>query len=156
MDNEIFLVAGIIAGTAVILNVIFLWIIIANQRKINAVKTWPTTTGTVLASYLERRRSSNNSGTVNYPVVEYSYQVGGQIHRSSRIAPGSDVGGTGAEKMIQPYPVGAQLTVYYNPQNPAEAVLEKKTPMQWIMWVVLAALNVMLCGMAGIFAFALG
>ncbi|NWG05892.1 MAG: DUF3592 domain-containing protein [Chloroflexi bacterium] len=155
MDNEVLLVVGIIGCTVMILNVIFLGILFAAQRKMNAVKTWPSTMGTVMASYLERRRSSNNRGSVNYPVVQYAYQVGGQSYQGRRIAPGMEVGGTGAGKVVERYPAGAQVMVFYNPQNPSDAVLETKAPAQWILWLVLVIIDVTLCGMAAVFAFTL-
>ncbi|MGZ9235050.1 MAG: DUF3592 domain-containing protein, partial [Anaerolineales bacterium] len=56
-----------------------------------------------------------DSGTTNYPVVQYSYQVGGQPYQSTKLAPGPDVGGTGAGKVVARYPAGAQVMVFYNP-----------------------------------------
>lgn len=153
MDNETLLVVGILGCTLIVINIIFLVIIFNTQRKMNAVKSWPSTMGTVMTSYLERRRSSNNSGSVNYPVVQYSYQVGGQLYQGSKIAPGMEVGGTGADKVVDRYPTGAQVMVFYNPQNYSDAVLETKAPAQWIMWLVLVIIDVMLCGMTVMFAF---
>jgi hypothetical protein len=56
--------------------------------------------------------------------------------------------------VVARYPAGAQVMVFYNPQNPSEAVLETKAPAQWIMWLVLVIVDVMLCSMAAVFAFA--
>ncbi|MFN8463161.1 MAG: DUF3592 domain-containing protein [Anaerolineales bacterium] len=64
------------------------------------VQGWSSAMGTVLASHLERRRSGD-SGSVNYPVVQYSYQVGGQTYQGAKIAPGMDVGGTGAGRIVE-------------------------------------------------------
>jgi hypothetical protein len=36
--------------------------------------------------------------------------------------------------------------VFYDPQNPADAVLERKAPAQWLMWVLLIVFNCALCG----------
>ena len=155
MDNDTLLVVGIIVGTVVILDIIFLAVIFNTRRKMNAAKAWPSVMGTVNNSYLELRRSSNNTNMINYPVVQYSYQVGGRSYQGSRIAPGPEVGGTGAGKIIERYPVNSQVTVYYNSQNPSDAVLETKAPSQWIMWLVLVIINVMLGGMAALFAFTL-
>lgn len=155
MDNEVLLVIGIIGGTVLLINAIFLGIIISTQRKMNAVRSWPSTMGTVVTSYLERRRSGNNSGSTNYPVVQYSYTVNGQVLQSTKIAPGIEVGGTGAGKVVERYPAGAQVMVFYNPQSPSDAVLETKASAQWVMWLVLVILDVMLCGMAALFAFTL-
>lgn len=153
MDNEILLTVSIIGCTFLLMNGIFLGIILSTQRKMNAVQGWSSTMGTVSNSYLERRRSSKG-GSVNYPKVQYSYQVGGQAYQGSKIAPGMEVGGTGAGRVVERYPVGAQVMVFYDPQNPADAVLERKAHAQWIMWLVLAVTDLMLCGMAIAFGFA--
>jgi len=153
--NTAFLTVGIVGCTFLLMNAIFLGIIVSTQRKMNAVKNWSTTMGTVSSSYLERRRSSNNRGSTNYPVVHYSYQVGGQAYQGTRIAPGMEVGGTGAGKVVERYPIGAQVMVFYDPQNPSDAVLESKAHAQWVMWLVLAIMDIMLCGMAAAFAFTL-
>ena len=153
MSNVSMLTVGILGCVFVILNVIFLAIIFFTQRKMNVVQGWSSAMGTVLASYLERRRSGD-SGSVNYPVVQYSYQVGGQTYQGAKIAPGMDVGGTGAGRVVEKYPQGAQVMVFYDPNNPSDAVLEKKARAQWLMWLLLVIFDVMLCGMVIAFAFA--
>ena len=145
MNTELLLTVGIIAFVLLILNVIFLAIIFFMRRRMAAVSQWPSTMGAISTSYLERR-SSSDSGYTNYPVVQYSYQVGGQTYQGMKIAPGPEVGGTGAGKVVARYPAGAQVMVFYNPQNPSDAVLETKAPAQWIMWLILIVFDVALCG----------
>ncbi|HMR97619.1 MAG TPA: DUF3592 domain-containing protein [Anaerolineales bacterium] len=152
MSNESMMTVGILGCVFVILNVVFLAIIFFTQRKMNAVQSWSSAMGTVMASYLERRSSSD--GSTNYPVVQYSYQVGGQTYQGAKIAPGMEVGGTGAGRVVEKYPQGAQVMVFYDPNNPSDAVLEKKARAQWLMWLLLVVFDVMLCGMAIAFGFA--
>jgi hypothetical protein len=154
MNIEILIVIGSIGFVILILNAIFLGIIFSTRRKMTAVTQWPSTLGTVLMSTLERRRSANNNGYTNYPVVQYSYQVGGQAYQSTKLAPGPEVGGSGAGNVVARYPAGAQVMVFYNPQNPSEAVLETKASAQWVIWLVLVVMDLMLCSMASLFAFA--
>jgi len=144
MNTELLLVVGIIVFVLLILNVIFLGIIFFMRRRMAAVRQWPSTMGTVNTSYLERR-SSTDGGSTNYPVVQYSYQVGGQTYNGMKIAPGPEVGGTGAGKVVARYPAGAQVMVFYNPQNPSDAVLETKAPAQWILWLILIVFDIALC-----------
>jgi hypothetical protein len=145
MNPDLLLIVGILGFVLLILNAIFLGIIFFMRRKMAAVSQWPSTMGTVLMSTLERRYSSD-SGSVDYPVVQYSYQVSGQTYQSTKLAPGPEVGGTGAGKVVARYPAGAQVMVFYNPQNPSEAVLERKAPAQWVMWLILAIFDCTLCG----------
>ena len=146
MRTDLLITVGAIGFFFLVLNVIFLGIIFFMRRRMAAVSQWPSTLGTVNASYLERRSSSSDSGSTNYPVVQYSYQVGGQAYQGTKLAPGPEVGGTGAGKVVARYPAGAQVMVFYNPQTPSDAVLETRAPAQWIMWLILIIFDVALCG----------
>ena len=155
MNTQSYLVIGILVIVLLILNAIFLGVIFFMRRKMAAVSQWPSTMGTVNASYLERR-SSSEGGSTNYPVVQYSYQIGGQAYQSTKLAPGPEVGGTGAGKVVARYPEGAQVMVFYNPQNPSDTVLERKAPAQWLMWLLLIVFDCALCGVIPILYFSLG
>lgn len=145
MNTQLLITVGSIGCVLLLLNTIFLGVIFFTRRKMTAVGQWPTTMGTVIASRIDERYSSD-SGRVDYPWVQYSYQVSGQPYQSTKIAPGMEVGGTGASKVVARYPAGAQVMVFYNPQNPSEAVLERKAPAQWLMWVLLVVFDCVLCG----------
>jgi hypothetical protein len=146
MDIEVMLVVGLIGITFVILNIIFLMVIFSMQRKSAQAEGWPAAGGTITRSELEWRRSSNNRGHVQYPVVHYSYRVMGKSYEGNRIAPGLAVGGTGAPSVVARYPAGSQVQVFYNPEDPADAVLEKKAPALVWMWLVMAVIDFMFCG----------
>src|SRR5919106_3907835 len=107
------LVIGILAFVLLILNAVFLSVIFFMRRKMAAVSQWPSTMGAVNSSYLERR-SSSEGGSTHYPVVQYSYQVGGQTFQNKKLPPGPEVGGTGAGKVVARYSEGAQVMVFYN------------------------------------------
>lgn len=154
MNNEVLLTVGIVGCTFMLMNAIFVGILVSTQRKMKAVQSWSSTLGTVSNSYLERRRSSKG-GSTSYPVVHYSYQVNGEGYLGRKIAPGMEVGGSGAGGVVARYPVGAQVMVFYDPENPSDAVLERKAHAQWALWLVLVIMDMMLCGMAAVFAFSL-
>lgn len=145
MNTELLLTVGIIGFVLLILNAVFLTIIFFMRRKMATVSQWPSTMGSVIMSKIEQR-SSSEGGYTDYPVVQYSYQAGEQMYQSYKLAPGPEVGGTGAGKVVARYPAGAQVMVFYNPQNPSEAVLERKAPAQWLMWLLLVIFDCTLCG----------
>jgi hypothetical protein len=145
MNMTLLLTVGIIVFVLLILNAIFLGVIFFMRRKMAAVSQWPSTMGVVQMSTIEQR-SSSEGGYTDYPVVQYSYQIGGQAYQSMKLAPGPEVGGTGARKVVAKYPAGAQVMVFYNPQNPSDAVLERKAPAQWLMWLLLIIFDCALCG----------
>lgn len=144
MNNELLLTAGIILFVLFILNIVFLVVIYFMRKKMAEVSQWPSTMGSVVMSTIERR--SSNDGDTDYPVVQYSYQVNGQAYQSTKRAPGPEVGGTGARGVVARYPAGAQVMVFYNPQNPSDAVLERKAPALWLMWLLLVIFDCVLCG----------
>ncbi len=134
---------GVLGFVFLIVNVVFLGIIYFTKRKMDTVAKWPYAMGAVKISTTEYR-DSGDSGAY-YPVVHYSYQVSGQPYEGYRIAPGGEVGGIGAGKVAARYPVGAHVQVFYNPQNPSEAFLEKKAHAQIVMWIVLIVVDFGLC-----------
>jgi hypothetical protein len=90
-------------------------------------QTWLSTTGTVLMSSVQSRTSGRSHST--YPVVVYQYAVNGQNYQSQTIKAGEQflnvrVFGQ-AQATVARYPIGANVTVYYDPANPAESALER-------------------------------
>jgi hypothetical protein len=145
MRSSVLIIVGLIVFFLIVLNAVFLAVIFFMRRKMNQVSSWPSTQGVVMSSSLEARLSSDESGYVDYPAVRYSYQVGQQAFQGTRIAPGPEMGGSGARKVVERYATGAPVTVFYNPQNVSEAVLEKKAPAQVWMWVILGIFDCILC-----------
>jgi hypothetical protein len=154
MRTDLIIAIVIIAFVLLILNVVFLGVIFFMRRRMATVSQWPSTMGTVMMSTIETRSSSD--GSTDYPVVQYSYQVGGRPYQSMKIAPGPEVGGTGARKVVAKYPAGAQVMVFYDPQNPSDAVLERKAPALWLFWLLLVIFDCSLCGAIPIMWWAMG
>jgi hypothetical protein len=92
-------------------------------RQADASLSWPATTGRITdahVSYFMRSRWAH---------VNYEYQVLGQFYTGTKIAFGfvEFYGTRGqAKNDLARYPLNSQVTVYYDPSNPAEAVLERK------------------------------
>ncbi|MBI3151553.1 MAG: DUF3592 domain-containing protein [Chloroflexi bacterium] len=92
-----------------------------------STQTWLSTTGTVLMSTVQSKRTGRSRSI--YPVVVYTYVVNGQSYQSQRIKAGEQflsvrVAGQ-AQETVNRYPIGATVTVYYNPSNPSESALER-------------------------------
>jgi hypothetical protein len=62
------------------------------------------------------------------PLVEYEFSVAGQTWRGNRISIGEDSGGANTEATLQRYPIGAVVSVYYDPADPKKSVLERDIP----------------------------
>ena len=92
-----------------------------------STQTWTSTTGTVLMSSVQSKHTGRSHSY--YPVVVYVYAVNGQSYQSQRIKAGEqflNVRVTGqAQATVARYPIGATVTVYYDPANPSECALER-------------------------------
>jgi hypothetical protein len=64
----------------------------------------------------------------NFANVTYEYSVAGRKLRCNRVSIGEDLGNFEVAETIAKYPVGAAVTVYYNPRHPDQAVLERDLP----------------------------
>ena len=97
------------------------------QAAKQAAQSWSSTIGAVLMSSVQSRRSGNSTSI--YPVVVYQYSVNGQSYQSQTIKAGEqffNVRVIGqAEETVRRYPIGAQVMVYYNPENPQQSALER-------------------------------
>ena len=82
------------------------------------------TTGVILASSIQELRA--RYGFHYTPAVEYQYSVEGREYRGSRIrygGPAVNGSHSDAERLLQAYPPGAAVTVFYRPSRPEDAVL---------------------------------
>lgn len=89
---------------------------------------WPTAQGTVMESSVDRRRSSGSSGssTTYHAEILYEFSAEGTTFNGSRVAYG-DYGSSNpshARRIVNNYPKGKSVTVYYMPGNPEECLLE--------------------------------
>jgi hypothetical protein len=92
-----------------------------------STQNWLSTTGTVVMSSVQSKHTGRSHSL--YPVVVYTYTVNGQSYQSQRIKAGEQflnvrVAGQ-AQATVARYPIGASITVYYNPANPSESALER-------------------------------
>ena len=111
--------------------VILLFFTIRTRQKSNASMSWPSTTGQISAATVRKNSSVDENGQVNIsysPIVEYDYWVNGQAYKGRRINFGTTASPKkeAAQKEVDRFPFGRQVAVFYNPEKPGEAVLEKK------------------------------
>lgn len=134
---------------------IFIVLWLRSRAKVSAARQWPSVSGKVLFGTVEQRRSrSGQSGmsTSYYPSVVYEYMVNGQRYQNNRVTLGSEVGRgsyTAVERKVASYPVGSQVEVYYNPDNPLDAALEKSAPAGNLFLIIaLVILAILACTFA--------
>jgi hypothetical protein len=105
--------------------------------QVRAAREWPSAAGKVVVSKTEVRKvkvidSEREDGhrfeERNFAEIVYEYSVAGHKLRNNRVSIGEDLGNFQVAETIAKYPVGAVVTVYYNPLHPDQAVLERDLP----------------------------
>jgi hypothetical protein len=122
------LIFGLVAGILGIVSIVLLFAMMRSRGKVRVSQSWPAAEGRILHSMAEYHRSSESGAY--YPIVNYEYSVNGQMYRSGQIRFGTRVGfgsSSVVQRIVSRYPIGSSQAVYYNPDNPGEAVLERTT-----------------------------
>ena len=93
--------------------------------------SWPSTQGRIVSSAINSVMSFDidNPRAENYePVITYNYAVAGKLHEGKRIRlTGMTYHKAWARGIAKRYRVGRTVTVYYDPDSPEKAVLERGT-----------------------------
>jgi hypothetical protein len=116
--------------------------IVVKLWEVSKARRWPSATGKVIVSTVQSHKKTpgdpgynfGDTEVTNEPRVEYEYRVGGRKYRGRRITIGEKTSGSELEAILARYPVGAAVTVYYDPANPQTAVLERDLPAG--LWAV--------------------
>lgn len=92
---------------------------IVEGRKGKASLQWPSVQGTVLSSELVL--DSSGEASTYTPTVTYAYVVNGRPLTCAKVQYSS----TTSKKVLAKYPKGSAVQVFYDPQAPSTAVLER-------------------------------
>ncbi|MEX2217986.1 MAG: DUF3592 domain-containing protein [Phycisphaerales bacterium] len=107
-------------------------------------RSWPATSGVIVSASVETIRASTSTGSVRErfrPVWGFQYTVAGRTF-SSRQASVSEFAPNlrqSAEQELLRRRVGDPVTVFYDPGNPAEAVLDRGSLSHYWGYLVTAA-----------------
>jgi hypothetical protein len=127
IDSDYFYV-GLIAAPMVVLIVVA---VLAKMLEVHRAAAWSTAMGRVVKSGTEAQRhqfAGEQTEVKTVPVVQYEFSAGGRTWRGSRISIGEDSGGANTADTLARYREGAVVTVYYDPANPKNCVLERDIP----------------------------
>ena len=115
-----------------LLGVAYVISIIVTRTRNEGTANWPKVTGSIKHAYVYQHDRSTSAGTTTTytPVVGYTYTVEDQLYQAHKrnFLPYNQASLTSkeeAEAISARYPPESDVEVYYNPTNPAQAVLEK-------------------------------
>lgn len=86
---------------------------------------WPTVEGQILSSSV-KAEAGKKGGKVFSAAVNYAYVVNGRSFTCDRVRFGSinTASAVFPNQVVERYPAGSSVTVYYSSSNPSSAVLE--------------------------------
>lgn len=96
-------------------------------KEAKASKGWPTTTGVILNSKVKTHQSNDSNSSTYSAEIVYQYQIKQSVLKAETVWFGGDISTSNrsmAQETVKKYPAKKQVTVYYNPDEPATAVLE--------------------------------
>ena len=115
-------------------------------------RNWPSVSGRITTSRLHSyisRSSDNSSSTRMYTTrISYRFHVKNKAYVGKTLSYGeySSSSPSHAKGILKKYPVGAKVTVFYNPANPDKAVLEPGKlgilPIFWVCALVFLGLGI--------------
>ncbi|GEM_PF-6658156 len=124
----------------------------SQQQQADAAANFEPVLATILDSKISQttQRDAATGGPVRIyqPRIQYEYTVSGDTYQSTRfsyLGPASQ-SQEDVQRIIDRYPPGSRQSAYYNPGNPAEAVLHKgktsidlKSGYFWVPFILVAA-----------------
>lgn len=124
------------------------------MRAARASHGWPSEPGTVISS--ELITSGGRKSRWYHAQVTYTFVVNGQSYTGDKVVFGDPRSSSMAkqQRAVDRYTPGAHVEVFYNPQQPQEAVLERKTGGGSVSRVVMGALLLIMAVFVAVMALA--
>ncbi|MEO6741275.1 MAG: DUF3592 domain-containing protein [Chthoniobacteraceae bacterium] len=113
-------------------------IVTVKMREVRAAARWPSVLGEIISSKSSAKTVTTHHATSdenedkvekrNFARITYRYTVGGKQYTCSRLSIGEDLGNDDVRGKLERYPKGRTVEVFYNPEKPGKAVLERGLP----------------------------
>lgn len=119
------------------------WFIFSIVRDVKAIQalSWQPVEGTVISGEVAAV-SSSKGASKSKPVIRYTYTVDGADYESDRysstVARGPAIW---AKEIVDGYPAGSDITLYYDPRNPSKSVIDPGL-QQDDLWMTFLSLSI--------------
>ena len=131
-------------------------VVVHKMNQVHHAARWPSAQGRIVTSKIRTVTTKLADGSPsrgNAPDIEYVFSVDGVEHRGKRIGIGEiKPDSPEVEAALERYEVGRTGPVYYNPEDPNEAVLERDAPASPATMYTFAG-GLMFVGLAVVTAF---
>jgi len=147
--------SGLFVGAVVgLLALILGFDALRQYRRASETSSWPTVQGRILSATVENGPSRGRPIPVatHRAAIKYTYEVGGRQWSSQRVFVGDEFfeKGDGARDRVRRYEPDSAVEVFYNPDDPAEALLEPATALQKAGTRAVASVGLILLSIAAL------
>lgn len=145
---------GIIFGIVFCLvGILFIIVGFIQRRRTEDAQKWPDAPGVILSTEIREYQAEETRPGKPFlkyePVVHYQYQVDGVEYTGNRMRFGSTQSDAAtAQRRADAYHTGQPALVHYNPENPAESVLEVSVSASTLLLslgIIFLALGIIIC-----------
>lgn len=117
---------------------------VKDWRRYRKSENWIPIAALITTSYVDESVGSGEDPATYTPIIRYAYEFMGKNYEGSRVSFGSEEKSyekrKKAEKVVARHPAGSQPTIYYNPDDPAQSVLERKFDPYQAIWGLIVGL----------------
>jgi hypothetical protein len=159
MDPELKL---LLSGIVIAFYGLFMAAVISKYREVRQASLWVPAPARIVSSRSEARKITKRSGTGssavkdteirNFAAIRYAFTVNGRRIEGQRIGIGEDLGNFRVAEKLLHYPVGKDVTVFYDRKRPENCVLERDISDRTFKIAILCGALFGVCGMLAIFA----
>jgi hypothetical protein len=121
----------LLIGFACVVAAVLAMAIVVKWWEVRRASRWLPTPGRIVSSRVVQREVSAGEGRTeirNFPAITFTYKVGNRTYRSDRYSVRENLGNTDVSETLARFRKGAAVTVFYNPDDPGEAVIERDLP----------------------------
>ena len=125
-------IGGCLVLTFGIIGAVMIFLYFRQKKEAEESLDWSSALGKITKAHMRQDISYESGNTLYYPEVEYEYEFLGITYTGDRISFGGSAGNSNRKKtaeILAQYPLNKTVTVYYDPNSPESAVLERKVGM---------------------------
>ncbi len=122
---------SLLIALVVTASIVFIFLYVKKENTLQSdSSTWLGTSAVITSSIVRREWDKNNGApeTKYWFEIQYNYDVDNRTYLGERYAfHGNPSFKTkaGAKKLLEKFPIGKTITVYYQPDNPEESVIKR-------------------------------
>lgn len=114
----------------------FLWILVVNSMLLwSKARNWPTAEATISEAKIVE--SHDSDGSTYRAAFKYEYTIDGKQFSNDRYGLMRFSGSRrGAKKRLNQHPVGSKITIYYDPLEPEESLMNRQLGWEMLLGLI--------------------